>query len=140
MSNKLTYTKQRNFCESLLRKVKKEYFANLNENNITDNRKFWQTVRSFLSEKNKSREKKTLLKNEEIISDDVEVANTLNNYFLNAVKNLKIPEKFVTDSLPQRLLRHPTLNAILKYKNHPRMYVIKIFCQRFSSFCFSHVD
>ena len=58
VANKLAYTKQRNFCVSLLRKVKKEYFANLNEKNITDNRKFWQTVKPFLSQKNKSREKK----------------------------------------------------------------------------------
>ena len=40
VANKLPYTKQRNFCVSLLRKVKREYFANLNEKNITDNRKF----------------------------------------------------------------------------------------------------
>ena len=40
VANKLAYTKQRNFCVSLLRKVKREYFANLNEKNITDNRKF----------------------------------------------------------------------------------------------------
>ena len=38
------------------------------------------------------------IKNEEIISDDVEVANTLNKYFLNVVKKLEIPEKFVTVS------------------------------------------
>ena len=85
-------------------------------------------------------EKITLVKNERIIFDDVEVANTLNNYFSNVVKNLKIPEIFVTDSLPQSLSRHPTLNAILKYKNHPGMRVIKRFSQRFSSFYFSHVD
>ena len=77
VANKLAYTKQRNFCVSLLRKVKREYFANVNEKNITDNRNFWHTVKPFLSEKNKSREKVTLLKNEEIISNDVEVANTL---------------------------------------------------------------
>ena len=140
VANKLAYTKQKNFCVSLLRKIKREYFANLNEKNTTDNRKFWQTVKPFLSEKNESREKKALVKSEEIISDDVEVANTLNNYFLNVIKNLKIPEKFVTDSLPQSLSRHPTLNAILKYKNHPSMRVIKRFSQRFSSFYFSHVD
>ena len=81
-----------------------------------------------------------MVKNEEIVSDDVEVENTLNNYFSNVVKNLKIPEKFVTDSLPQSLSRHPTLNAILKYKNHQIMHVIKRFSQRFSSFYFSHVD
>ena len=46
----------------------------------------------------------------------------------------------MTDSLPQSLSRHPTLNAIFKYKNHPNMHVIKRFSQRFSSFYFSHVD
>ena len=49
--------------------------------------------------KNKSREKITLVKNEETISDDVEVANILNNYFSNVVKNLKIQEKILTVSL-----------------------------------------
>ena len=59
----------------------KEYFSNLNEKNITDNKKFSQAVKPFLSEKNKSREKITLVKeNIEIISDDVEVANTLNKF------------------------------------------------------------
>ena len=133
VANKLAYTKQRHFCVS-------QNFANLNEKNITDNRKFWQIVKPFLSEKIKSREKITLVKNEEIISNDVEVANTLNNYFSNVVKNLKTPEKFVTDSLPQSLSRHQILNAVLKYKNHPSMHVIKKFSQRFSSFYFSHVD
>ena len=52
----------------------------------------------------------------------------------------EIPKKLVADSLPQSLSRHPTLNAILKYKNHPSMHVIKRFSQRFSSFYFSHVD
>ena len=109
-AKKLAYTKQRNFCVSFPRKVKREYFAKLNEKNITEYRKFWQIVKPFLSEKNKSREKIIFAKNEEIISDDVEVANTLNNYFSNVVKNLKIPEKVVTDSLPRSLSRHPTLN------------------------------
>ena len=98
---KLAYTKERNFCVSLLRKVKRDYFAHLNETkkNITDNRKFWQAVKAFLSEKSKSREKITLIRNEDAICDDVEVANTLNNCFSNIFKNLKIQEKFVTDSL-----------------------------------------
>ena len=59
--NKISYTKQRNWCVSLLRKEKKEYFANLNEKDIIDNKKFWQTVKPFLSEKLKSREKITLV-------------------------------------------------------------------------------
>ena len=50
--------------------------------------------------KNKSREKITLVKNEETKPDDVEVANILNNYFSNVVKNLKIQENILTVSLP----------------------------------------
>ena len=132
VANKLAYKKQRNFCVSHQRKVKRGYFANINEKNFTDNRKFWQTVNPFFSEKNKSNEKITLVKNEEIIF--------LNNYFWNIAKNLKNPEKFVTDSLRQSLLRQPALNAILKYKSHPTMHVIKSFSQSFSGFYFSHVD
>ena len=59
--NKISYTKQRNCCVSLLRKERKEYFANnLNEKDI-DNKRFWQTVKSFISEKLKSRERITLV-------------------------------------------------------------------------------
>ena len=57
VGKKLAYTKERDFCVSLLRKVKRECFTNLIKKNITDNRTFWQTVKPFLSEKNKSREK-----------------------------------------------------------------------------------
>ena len=116
--NRLAFTTQKNFCVSLLRKEK------LNEKNITHNRKFWQTVKLFLSEKNKSREK--MLKNEEIIYDEVEVANTLNTFFANTVKNLKIPEKFADHYLPHSLSRHPTLNALLKYKDHPSVRIKNI--------------
>ena len=38
--NKISYTKQRKWCVSLLRKEKKEYFANLNEKDIIDNKNF----------------------------------------------------------------------------------------------------
>ena len=56
-ANKFSYNKQRNWCVSLLRKEKEKYFANLNEKDITDNNKFWQTIKPFLLEKTKSREK-----------------------------------------------------------------------------------
>ena len=66
VANKLRKTKQKNFCVSLLRKVKREYFANLSKKNITDNRKFWQTIKPFPTEKNKSREKITFVKNRKL--------------------------------------------------------------------------
>ena len=81
-----------------------------------------------------------MLKNEEIISDELELANTLNTFFSNTIKNLKISEKFADHYLPHTLSRHPTLNAILKYKYHPSIPVVTRVSQRFSSFYFSPVD
>ena len=134
--NRLIYNRQRNFCLSLLRKEKREYFANLNEKDINDSRTFWHIVKAFLSDKIKSRENITLVNNESITSKEVEVANTLNNFFSTIIKNLKIPEYYAENNLPPSLSRRPTLKAILKYKNHLSRSIIKRFCERFSSFHF----
>ena len=79
--NKISYTKQRNWCVLLLRKEKKGYFANLNEKDIIDTKKFWQTVKPFLSEKLKSREKITLVEKEELVSSESDVAQRFNQFF-----------------------------------------------------------
>ena len=73
----------------ILLKGKKRYFANLNEKDITENKKFWHTIKPFHSDKTKSREKITLIENENLVSDDAEVANCLNNVFLMLLKILK---------------------------------------------------
>ena len=41
---KSLYNKQRNLCVSILRKNKRDYFGNLNNKIVTDNRKFWKTI------------------------------------------------------------------------------------------------
>ena len=49
--NRKKYSKQWNCCISLLRGIKKiatTILRNNNEKNITDNKKFWKTVTSFL--------------------------------------------------------------------------------------------
>ena len=70
----------------------------------------------------------------------MELANTLNTFFFNTVKNLRIPEKFADHDHPHTLSRHPTLNSILKYKDHPTIRVIERVSQGFSSFYFSTVN
>ena len=138
-ANKFSYSKQRNWCVSLLRKEKKKYFANLNEKDITDNKKCWQTSKPFLSEKTKSREKITLIENENLVSDDAE-ANYLNNLFSNIVKNLEIPRYEVEHDLHLNTNSHPTLKAVFKYKNHPSIISIRRFCHQISNFNFSCID
>ena len=65
--------------------------------------------------------------NGNITSKEVEVANTLNNFFSTIIKNLEIPEYYAENNLPPNLSRHPMLKAILKYKNHPSISIIKCF-------------
>ena len=68
---------------------KNNIFLNLNEKDITDNKKFWQTVKPLLSEKTKSSEKITLIENKNLVSDNAEVANYLKFFFLILLKFLK---------------------------------------------------
>ena len=42
--------RQRNLCVNLLRKSKKVFYNNLNVTIITDNRKFWQTIKPNFAE------------------------------------------------------------------------------------------
>ena len=90
--NRYIYIKIRNLCVSLLRKEKKNYFTNLNDKDITDNRKFWNTVKPLFTEKNKSRESIVLIEKGKTIFKEDEVASTLNNFFSNIVKSINIPE------------------------------------------------
>lgn len=79
--NRIVYTRQRNFCLSCLRKEKRETFPDLYEKDIAINKKFWHTVKHFLSDKIKFRENILLINNEKIIFDGAEVANNLENFF-----------------------------------------------------------
>ena len=47
--NKRKYSKQRNYCASLLRKSKSLYFEDLNEKKISDNKTYWKIIYPFYS-------------------------------------------------------------------------------------------
>ena len=123
--NRKIFCKQRNKCVSLLRKSKKNYLANLNEKNMTDNKRFWKTVKPFLSKKIHFSERINLTKeeNNSLLTNCEEVAEELNNFFANAVKNLNISSYENCDSLAENI-DDPTLKAIAKWRNHPSILAI----------------
>ena len=55
---------------------------------MTDNKKFWKTVKPLFSDKISHKETINLAVNDTILSEDQLVADTFNNYFNNIVKNL----------------------------------------------------
>ena len=82
------YKKQQNFCVNLLKRAKKEHFVNLDINSISDNKKFWQIVKSLFSNKVKGKTTIKLVENDEMIDDEIEIAKLFNEYFVNIVKKL----------------------------------------------------
>ena len=49
--NRLSQKKPRNYCVSLMRENKKQYYGSLNANHIMDNEKFWREVEPNFSNK-----------------------------------------------------------------------------------------
>ena len=80
---------EKDTCDvSLLRSVKKEYFLSLNVNEVINNKSFWKTVKPLLSSKTISSEKITLIDDDELITDEQKVANTLNDFFSGIATSL----------------------------------------------------
>ena len=93
-------------------------------NNIIDNKKFLKTIKPFLSDKGQSTQKTTLVdKDENIISDDKEVAEAMNEFFSNAVTSLNLVENSYL--LTNTTSYDPISNITEKHKNHPSIINIK---------------
>ena len=117
------YKTQRNLCVKLSRKSKKDYYNNLETNKITDNKTFWNSVKPLFSDKQKIRQKIILIEDDNIISNEKEVAEKMNNFFLNAVANLDIENPFIDEGINNS---YEGITGILKnYEKHPSILKIK---------------
>ena len=76
----------------------------LNEKDVADNKNLWKTVKPLLSDKIKSNEKITIVGDDKIFTQEIKVAEELNSFFSNVVKNLKIPEYIETKPLAEEIL------------------------------------
>ena len=90
--NRVIYAKQRNWYVSLLRKSKQEYYENLDESNLTDNKLFWKTIKLSFSDKIVTRDRIHFTENGEVVKTELETAKTLNIFFGSVIKNLMIPK------------------------------------------------
>ena len=81
------YERRRNICSNILKPTKKAFFENLNINEITDNRKFWKTVKPG---KCKTSNNIILTEKNETLNDDNKNSNTFNEYFTSIIKGLNL--------------------------------------------------
>ena len=88
--NWTAFKKQRNFCVKLLRQNKGSYYNQLDPKVVSDNKKFWKTVKPLFSNKIQGSASITLLEDDVVESDDTGVAEILNGYFVDITKTLGV--------------------------------------------------
>ena len=117
-TNETIYKRFRNYCVNLFKKEKKKYYENLDIKSFTDNKLFWRTIKPLFSDKQQHSNNITLIENNKRISDDLEIAETMNNFFTNIIKNLEI-EGFDTNEFSPDVKVDDISNIIQKFVNHP---------------------
>ena len=128
--NLFAYKRQRNLCVKLLRKSKKDFHNNLNVKRITDNRKFWQTIKPNFTDKTLRDERITLVEGDKVITEQKHVVKKFKDHFEKIVETLKIERPKLSD-----LSDDPVLNTIENFSHHAS--VLKIKEARDSNDCFS---
>ena len=109
------YIKNRGISVSLLKKEKRKYYNNLVVNIFDDNRKFWKG--SFLIKDI------MLVEGNIITTNKKEVAEKLNNFFVDAVTHLEI-EPYMPEDMD--IIPRFTIDDIIeRYKYHPSRTKIK---------------
>ena len=122
--NTQAFNKQKNYCNRLYKRERRDFYNRLDLKNITDNIKFWDTMKPLFSDKGGIRDKIVLIEEGEIISDAIEVAENFNAYFSGTADSLGITEN--------KLLLNPVMEidldvekCIKKFESHPSIISIK---------------
>ena len=125
--NEKLYKKQRNKCVLIRKKSITQYFSNITSKGIVTNRKFWKTMKPFLTNKGCLDNCDIMLRGDnKMITDDKHLAKLFNEHYINIVERssgLK-PEKIVchNEDFDKRIVLH---NSIKKYENHSNLTKIK---------------
>ncbi len=122
--NLKAFKKQRNKCVKLLRKAKFDYYRNIDLDNLTDNHKFWKTVKPLFSDKVQVKSAITLIEDGKMVGKDSEIADIFNHFFANITESLGIcvNEAFM---LPVNDILDPIDKVIRKFEPHPSIRKIK---------------
>ena len=121
-----------------MKKEQIKYWGNLDLKKYLDNKKFFDTVKPLFSNSVSGKQKITLVENNELITEDTEVAEKFNKYFIATVSSLAITENkaLLTDNSD---IDDPVKKAVKKFENHPSILDIKKNVTISSMFTFSQV-
>ena len=95
-------------------------------------------MKPFFSDKLQSKSKIVLIEDETIISNDVDVAETMNEFFVTVTDSLGINENSNYENATEGII-DPVDKAVCKFSNHPSILKIKGHFQNAGSFYFQTV-
>ena len=97
---------------------------------VTDNKKFWNTIKPFFSDKTGKQNKNTLIEStneelpEKIISDEKEVSEIFNEYFVNISNELGLHQNLDILRDTNHVI-NPHDKAVEMFKTHPNIVKIQ---------------
>ena len=91
--------------------------------NLTDNKKFLSSIKTLFPDFTSSN-KISLVQGNKITSDDKDVAETFNSFFINSVKSLNVSENQMVLTRNSHKT-NPLSKVIKKFENHPSIIEIK---------------
>ena len=142
--DKANFRKQRNKTTSLNRIAKKEHYKSLNPKDVETNKQFWKTFKPMFDSSAINGTKIILVEGDEIMANDLQIANTMNEYFANVTKTLDIkdyqPDIFSSDNIFTETTPDNIDFALNKFKHHPSILKIKGKNLNVDHFSFSHIN
>ena len=119
------FKRQRNRCIKMLHNANFGYYKTLDIKCLTDNRKFWITVKLFFSDKIQAPLNIALLENEILVTDDKEEAEIFKEYLVNITGSLRTFQP--KDALQNIDGIHDLIEiAVKKYSSHPSVKLISL--------------
>ena len=116
-SNRVAYNTQQNYCVSFVRRAKKSYYNNLVHKKIVDNKTFWKIIKPCFMDKGINCDNITLVENQETVSENKKISETLNSLFSEVVTNLNL-RQCNDPILNVEDIEDQVARAVEKYKNH----------------------
>ena len=140
--NLKAWKKHKNYCSNLYKKERKNYYESLDMNNLTDNKKFWDTIKPIFSNKAKGSSNITLVEDKKLITSEKDVAETLNKHFIESVRKLVENDSSSAYITENSTKTDPISKIIDKFRYHPSILSIKknVKSMKFSFEHFSEED
>ena len=96
---------------------------------VTENKWFWKTIKSFFTEKNKTTNNIILTENNQTVREDKTIFQIFNTYFINVTKGLKLRQvdeyQFFENEESCRLIRKNYSGETFSFKSISRDDIIE---------------